>query len=57
MKLKRKEFGEEVAKLHVELVKLQEWVKHKGRQGRRDKVHHRTGQSPRLQSGSAAGAD
>jgi polyphosphate kinase len=30
MKLKRKEFDEEAAKLHVELVKLQEWVKHKG---------------------------
>jgi polyphosphate kinase len=30
MKLKRKEFEEEVSKLHVELVKLQEWVKHKG---------------------------
>ena len=30
MKLKRKEFDEEARKLHVELVKLQEWVKHKG---------------------------
>ena len=30
MKLKRKAFEEELTKLHVELVKLQEWVKHKG---------------------------
>jgi polyphosphate kinase 2 len=30
MKLKRKEFEQEASKLHVELVKLQEWVKHKG---------------------------
>jgi polyphosphate kinase len=30
VKLKRKEFEEEAGKLHVELVKLQEWVKHKG---------------------------
>jgi polyphosphate kinase len=30
MKLKRKDFEEELNKLHVELVKLQEWVKHKG---------------------------
>ncbi len=30
MKLKRKQFEEEAYKLHVELVKLQEWVKHKG---------------------------
>ena len=29
-KLKRKEYDKELAKLHVELVKLQEWVKHKG---------------------------
>jgi len=29
-KLKRKEYDRELAKLHVELVKLQEWVKHKG---------------------------
>jgi polyphosphate kinase 2 len=29
-KLKRKAYEEELAKLHVELVKLQEWVKHKG---------------------------
>ncbi len=29
-KLKRKEFEEAIEKLHVELVKLQEWVKHKG---------------------------
>jgi polyphosphate kinase 2 len=28
--LKRKEYEAELAKLHVELVKLQEWVKHKG---------------------------
>ncbi len=28
-KLKRKEFEEAIEKLHVELVKLQEWVKHK----------------------------
>jgi polyphosphate kinase 2 len=28
--LKRKEFEKELNKLHVELVKLQEWVKHKG---------------------------
>jgi polyphosphate kinase 2 len=28
--LKRKEYDKELAKLHVELVKLQEWVKHKG---------------------------
>jgi polyphosphate kinase 2 len=30
MKLQRKKFEEELTKLHVELVKLQEWVKHKG---------------------------
>ncbi len=30
MKLKQKEFDAEARKLHVELVKLQEWVKHKG---------------------------
>jgi polyphosphate kinase len=29
-KLKRKEYDKELEKLHVELVKLQEWVKHKG---------------------------
>jgi polyphosphate kinase 2 len=29
-KLKRKAYDKELAKLHVELVKLQEWVKHKG---------------------------
>jgi len=29
-KLKRKEYEKELARLHVELVKLQEWVKHKG---------------------------
>jgi polyphosphate kinase 2 len=29
-KLKRKEYEEELSKLHVELVKLQEWVRHKG---------------------------
>jgi polyphosphate kinase 2 len=30
MKLKRKQFEQEAYKLHVELVKLQEWVKHQG---------------------------
>jgi polyphosphate kinase len=29
-KLKAKEYDEELTRLHVELVKLQEWVKHKG---------------------------
>src|SRR5436190_13540808 len=29
-KLKRKEYESELDRLHVELVKLQEWVKHKG---------------------------
>ena len=29
-KLKRKDYEKELEKLHVELVKLQEWVKHKG---------------------------
>jgi len=29
-KLKRKAYDKEMARLHVELVKLQEWVKHKG---------------------------
>jgi polyphosphate kinase 2 (PPK2 family) len=29
-KLKRKVYDKELACLHVELVKLQEWVKHKG---------------------------
>ena len=29
-KLKGKEYESELKKLHVELVKLQEWVKHKG---------------------------
>ena len=30
IKLERKEFEQELEKLHVELVKLQDWVKHKG---------------------------
>ncbi len=30
IKLKRKKYDKELARLHVELVKLQEWVKHKG---------------------------
>jgi polyphosphate kinase 2 len=30
-KLKRKEYEEKLRKLHVELVKLQEWVKHEGK--------------------------
>jgi polyphosphate kinase 2 (PPK2 family) len=30
IKLKRRDFEKEAYKLHVELVKLQEWVKHKG---------------------------
>jgi polyphosphate kinase len=29
-RLKGKEYERELAKLHVELVKLQEWVRHKG---------------------------
>src|SRR5574341_554307 len=29
-RMKRKEYDKELKKLHVELVKLQEWVKHKG---------------------------
>jgi len=29
-KLKRKDYDKELTKLHGELVKLQEWVKHKG---------------------------
>ena len=29
-KLKRKAYDKELERLHVELVKLQEWVKHKG---------------------------
>jgi polyphosphate kinase 2 len=29
-KLKRKDYDKQLAKLHVELVKLQEWVRHKG---------------------------
>ncbi|MDW1844128.1 polyphosphate kinase 2, partial [Vibrio sp. Vb0839] len=29
-KLKKKEYEQELKKLQVELVKLQEWVKHKG---------------------------
>jgi len=29
-KLKRKQYDKELSRLHVELVKLQEWVKHKG---------------------------
>ncbi|MDH4094419.1 MAG: polyphosphate kinase 2 [Betaproteobacteria bacterium] len=29
-RIKRKQYDKELAKLHVELVKLQEWVKHKG---------------------------
>ena len=29
-KMKRKEFDEEMEKLQIELVKLQEWVKHTG---------------------------
>ena len=29
-KLKNKEYEKELAKLHVELVKLQEWTKYKG---------------------------
>ncbi|HEX7249762.1 MAG TPA: polyphosphate kinase 2 [Burkholderiales bacterium] len=30
IRLKRKKYDKELARLHVELVKLQEWVKHKG---------------------------
>ena len=30
MALKRKDYDRELAKLHVELVKLQQWVVHKG---------------------------
>jgi polyphosphate kinase 2 (PPK2 family) len=30
LKLKRKEYEEQLAKLHAELVKLQFWVKHTG---------------------------
>ncbi|HQR24975.1 MAG TPA: hypothetical protein PK163_09330, partial [Steroidobacteraceae bacterium] len=29
-RLKGKDYDKKLAKLHVELVKLQEWVKHKG---------------------------
>ena len=32
-KLKRKEYERELARLHVEFVKLQQWVVHKGLQG------------------------
>jgi polyphosphate kinase len=30
-KLKSKDYERELATLHIELVKLQEWVRHKGR--------------------------
>ena len=30
-KLKQKKYDKQLRRLHVELVKLQEWVKHKGR--------------------------
>jgi polyphosphate kinase len=55
-KLKRKEYERELARLHVEFVKLQQWVVHKGlkvcilfegrdrrRQGRHDQSHDRAG--------------
>ena len=69
-KMKRKEYERELATLQVELVKLQQWVKHnrrqglrrlrgprRRRQGRHDQGDHRTGQPPRLSRGGAAGAD
>ena len=60
-KLKRKDYEKELRKLHVELVKLQEWVQHKGRKvcivfegrdgagkGGNHQGDHRQGQSARI---------
>ena len=60
-KLTTKEYEKELAKLHVELVKLQEWVKAKGlkvcivfegprrrRQGRHDQGDHRAREPARV---------
>ena len=69
-KLKSKDYLKELAKLHVELVKLQEWVKAKGAQGlhrlrgarrcgegRSDQGHHRASQPARVSRGGAARSD
>ena len=68
--LSAKEYDKELKKLHVELVKLQEWVKHKGaeglhrlrgarrrRQGRHDQGDHRAREPARVPRRRAAGAD
>ena len=67
-KLKRKDYERELERLHVEFVKLQEWVEHKGlrvcialrrarrgRQGRHDQGHDRAGQPTRVPGHGAAG--
>ena len=68
-KLKRKEYEHELARLHVEFVKLQQWVVHQGLkvciifEGRDgagkggDKSDHRTGQSPGLSSRGVSRSD
>ncbi len=69
-KLKRKDYERELAKLHVELVKLQQWVVHKGlkvvhrlrgarrgRQGRHDQGADRAREPARVPRGRAARAD
>ena len=68
-KLKTKEYDKELAKLHVELVKLQEWVKFKRLkvcvvfEGRAvpargdDQGHHRAGQPSGVSRGGASRPD
>ena len=69
-KITEKDYQKELKKLHVELVKLQEWVvaqgaqglrrlrgTRRGRQGRDDQGDHRAGQPARLPRRGAAGAD
>src|SRR5262252_2321668 len=62
-KVKRKKYDKELSKLHVELVKLQEWVKYKGLricivlEGRDDQGDHRARQSARVPRYCAALAD
>ncbi len=62
-KLKTKTYEKELRKRHVELVKLQEWVKHAGLkvcvvfEGRDHQGHHRAGEPARLSGHGAARAD
>ena len=69
-KIKNEVYEKELARLQIELVKMQNWIKHKGlkvlvhlrrarrgRQGRRHQTHHREPQSAHLPSGRSRHAD